>query len=351
MSRLKILQKLFVFLVIFSVIYGCSGKGENRGTILIGSIRSDGKVAETKIYVYKTGDHTKEMTFGYSGLDIFVPIGTYDLKIDWRGTTQWLNNIKIEKYSKVKQQVIFPLGRLVVKASNSDGSPTDASVTVTPIGGKNGIDVQKNDKGEMVSLNIKGQAIKVGSKEDEIIPKLNPEFKRSEPTKEGESGKESITTYYYRILGTNIDLTFSKSEKGSNLLKNISYDEKIAAGIGGEEIELNPGEYDVRVEHERIMKWIRNVKISDKQKTEQAISFPYGKIIITSDNPEKAKEAQVAVYLEGRYEVMEKGGKIGEGISIVPGRYDILITINNKKQWLRGVEVSDKSVVSKKINL
>ena len=82
-----------------------------------------------------------------------------------------------------------------------------------------------------------------------------------------------------------------------------------------------------------------------------AISFPSGKIIINSDNPEKAKEAKVAVYLEGRYEVMEKGGKIGEGISIVPGRYDILITIDNKKQWIRGVEVSDKSFFSKKINL
>ena len=351
MSGLKVFQKLFAFIIIFSVIYGCSGKEDNRGTILIGSIRSDGKVAETKIYVYKTGDHSKEITFGYSGLDIFVPIGTYDLKIDWRGTTQWLNNVKIEKYSKVKQQVIFPLGRLVVKASISDGTPTDASITVTPIGGVNGIEVQKNDKGEVASLIIKGQVVKVGGKEDEVIAKLNPELKRSEPTKEGEGGKDSIITYYYRILGTNIDLTFSKLENGSSLLKNINYNERIAAGIAGEEIELNPGEYDVRVEHERIMKWIRNVKINDKQKTDQAISFPAGKIIITSDNSEKAKEAKVAVYLEGRYEVMEKGGKIGEGISIVPGRYDILITINDKKQWIRGVEVSDKGVFSKKINL
>ncbi|OGL41949.1 MAG: hypothetical protein A3C43_12435 [Candidatus Schekmanbacteria bacterium RIFCSPHIGHO2_02_FULL_38_11] len=351
MPRQKKIQKLFAFLIIFFVIYGCSGKNDNRGSILIGSIRSDGKVAETKIYVYKQGDHTKEVTFGYSGLDIFVPIGTYDLKIDWRGTTKWLDNVKIEKYSKVKEQIVFPLGRLIVKVSNTDGSPADASVKITPIGGENGIDVQKNDKGELVSLNVKDLAIKVGSREDEIMPKLNPEFKRSEPTKEGESGKEGIITYYYRILGTNIDLTFSKSDDGSGNLKNISYDEKIAAGIAGEEIELNPGEYDVRVEHERITKWIRNVKVSDKQLTEQSISFPSGKIIITSDIPEQAKEAQVAVYLEGRYEVMEKGGKIGEEILIVPGRYDILITLNNKKHWIRGIEVNDKSVISKKINL
>ncbi|OGL43978.1 MAG: hypothetical protein A2149_05195 [Candidatus Schekmanbacteria bacterium RBG_16_38_11] len=350
MTGLRVLKRLFTGVMVLFLIYGCSSKGENRGSILIGSIRSDRKVAETKIYVYPVGNHTKEITFGYSGLDIYVPIGTYDLKIDWRGTIKWVNNVKVEPYKKAEQQVIFPLGTLVVQSSNSDGSPADASVLVTPVNeGTQGIDVQRNEKGEITAMTIQGEKIKLGDKEEEVISKFKPDFRRSEPTKEAE-GTE--ITYYFRILGTNIDLTFTKSGSAPSTLKIISYDEKVAAGIAGEPIELNPGKYDVKVEHERITKWIRAVEIKDKEKTEQSINYPVGKIIIKPTKPiEDAKEVPVAIYLEGRYEVMAKGGKLGEEISIVPGTYDILIEYNNKKHWIRGVEVKDKGVVTKEISL
>jgi len=348
----RVVRRLFTCSIILFLVSGCSGKGEDRGSILISSIRSDGKVAETKIYVYPQHDHTKEITFGYSGLDIYVPVGTYDLKIDWRGTTKWLNNVRIEKYSKFKKQVIFPLGKLLVKSTNTDGSPADASVTVTPVSGDQGIEVQTNDKGEIVTMNVLGGVIKLGDKEEDVISKFKPEFKRSEPTEEGEGEGESTVTHHYRVLGTNIDLAFTKSGTSPGTLKKIIYDEKIAAGVAGEGIELNPGRYDVKVEHERITKWIRGVEIKDKENTEEAVSFPVGKIIINSESPiSEGKVAHVGVYLEGRYEIMEKGGKLGEEIKIVPGMYDILVTVDSKKYWLRGVEVKDKGVVSKKINL
>ena len=347
MTGLRVLKRLFVGFMILFLVYGCSNKGENRGSILVGSIKSDGKVAETKIYVYQAGNHTKEIIFGYSGLDIYVPIGTYDLKIDWRGTVKWVNNVKVEPYNKAQQQVVFPIGTLFVKSTNSDGTPADASVTVTPVNeATQGIDAQKNERGEITAITILGEKIKLGDKEEDITSKLKPEFQRSEPTKEAE-GNELV--YHYRMLGTNIDLIFAKSGTAPFTLKNINYDEKIAAGIALEPIELNPGKYDVKVEHERITKWIRNVEIKDKEKTEPSVSYPLGKIII---KPAKSVEGvPVAIYLEGRYDVMAKGGKLGEEISIVPGTYDILVEYNTKKHWIRGLEVKDKSTVTKVISL
>ena len=77
-----VLIRLFTCSIALLLVFGCSGKGEDRGSILIASVTSDSKVANTTIYVYPSGDHTKEIAVGYSGLDIRVPVGTYDLKID-----------------------------------------------------------------------------------------------------------------------------------------------------------------------------------------------------------------------------------------------------------------------------
>ncbi|MBI5376731.1 MAG: hypothetical protein HZA77_14960 [Candidatus Schekmanbacteria bacterium] len=345
---------LFIVAVIcVGVTGGCSkNEGPKQGSLMIATKKSDGQPVDCRIVAYAQDNHLKAVNEGVSGLEMYLPEGKYDIKIDWRGNLKWLEGIDISEAKKFTDTVIFPAGKIKVKSVNNDGSVADASILIVPARDRqNGIEAVADNDGKITEFYINGQKIALGNTLEEIDKVLKPEMLRTDVVSEKE-GSKTYETRYYKVFGANLDLSFLKDGEGPLALQKINYTEKVAAGIAGEAIEVSPGLYDMKVEHQGVAKWSNKIKIADKETREEEVVFDQGWIVVNATNYSSDKgTVPVQIYFKGDSSNAIKNGKLGEKIPLVPGTYDVMVEYKSKYIWIREINLKVKETVQKTIKL
>ncbi len=348
--RNNLIYSLVIF-ISFGLLAGCSQDGPKQGSIVVATKKSNGEGIDCKVIAYATDNHIDQIRETVSGLDMYLKEGVYDIKIDWRGNTKWIKGVKAEEGNKYTNTVVFPSGKLIVNSTNKDESVAAASVIIVPDRDpEKGVDVSLNEDGYVTQLFVQGEAVRLGSSLEDVEKILTPEMLRSPVIRENDAGTK-YETRFYRVLGANVDITFVKQGAIPFKVDALEFERKVGAGIAGDPIELYPGIYDIKVNHEGADKWVDNVEIKDLEEKQIDLVFEQGWILVKVTNNPSNMNLPVTIYPSTDRNNPIKSGRIGEKVSIVPGIYDVIIDYKGKSQQIMGLNVKDGKTITKTIKL
>jgi len=309
--------------------------------------------AESELFLYAPSDHKYAVAEIKDGISEKVPVGKYDLEVvyvDDYGSERikWVEGIQIVAGKTFKEKVSFDFGRLAVKVGGAGTSYTasDISVAVFPSGEKRRAVAEGWADSSLEVLvgtyDVLFEIVKGGTPQKMWERGIEIQANRTTTVEVNFSGGSLIVRLQggASLPGTSVDI-FSVGNRSH----------PIARCEPGEEIDIDPGSYDIRIRVGRGSKayeyWEENVNVAMGKTNKVDIKLPVGTVKVNSFSSGGGQiagtEFTVFVYSPGDSSnaILYLNG--AETFTLDPGSYDIRVEYSNSQNkpsvWIKGLSI------------
>jgi hypothetical protein len=331
-------------------------EGADTGQIeVIAYVDEDRVGADSEIFVYRAGLHEEPLVQVKDGIVQILEVGTFDVQVIYTDDSgmkheKWIENLQLVAGDTLSEKVYFDFGQLAIDVGGAGTSYTasDISVEVYPPGETNK-EVVKSTADSVIDL-LDGKydvklSLDLDNKEDELWEK-DVEIKPNETTRVevNFSGGSLI-----------IRLQDGKSLPGAKVAvyKEGETSNSVAEGDPGEELNVDPGKYDVLVTvgeaKTKYEYWEKGIEVKKGKTNRVDIKLPVGTIKVNAfssgGNQIAGTEVDVYVYNKGETSDSILSVNGAETFTLEAGVYDLRVEYTNSQAqpsvWIRDVNVKE----------